>query len=155
MASTIEMKRRVSASIAILLLCVSAFSNGLARPPLPDPKLVFTGIQNYVANGQHWVRYNLRVDNFAAYPNSMFVPAPNLPPCGNNTKASRTWVDIYNASNGNRLYGFCALGAPLDLTKLWFAVGQRQRPPASVYIVLTDRRTNTTYKSNRVSTQLP
>jgi hypothetical protein len=155
MISTIGMKRRVSASIAILLLCVSALSNSLAAPPLPNPKLVFTGTQNYVANGQHWVRYNLRVVNFAAYPNSMFAPAPNLPPCGSNTKASRTWVDIYDASNGKRLYGFCALGAPQDLTKLWFAVKQGQHPPAFVYIVMTDRRTNMTYKSNRVSTQLP
>src|SRR5262245_21578431 len=130
MESTIEMKRRMITSVAILLLCAAVLSNSLAGPPsLPNPILGFAGAQGYVANGQHWVRYNLRVVNFAAYPNSMFVPAPNLPPCGSNTKASRTWVDIYDRSN-KRLYGFCALGAPQDLTSLWFAVKRGERPPA-------------------------
>ncbi|MCI0393166.1 MAG: hypothetical protein MOB07_30920, partial [Acidobacteria bacterium] len=130
MALTIEMKRRTKTSFAILLLCAAALSNSLAGPPpLPSPSLVFVGAQNYVVNGQHWIRYNLRVINFAAYPNHMFAPAPYLPACGNNAKASRTWVDIYDASNDKRLYGFCALGASQDLTKLWFAVKQGGHPP--------------------------
>ncbi len=82
MASKIDMNRRRSISIAILLLCMSALINSLAAPPLPNPKLVFTGVQNYVANGQRWVRYNLRVVNFAAYPNYLFTPVRPI----------KTWV---------------------------------------------------------------
>jgi hypothetical protein len=153
MASTNGTKRRISISFAILLLCAAVLNNGLAGPPpLPNPNIVFAGAQGYAANGQQWVRYNLRVINFTAYPNYLFAPAPALPACGNNTQASRTWVDIYDRSNGKRLYGFCALGAPQDLTKLWFAVKRGDHPPAYVYIVMTDRQTNTTYKSNTVAT---
>lgn len=153
MTSTNEMRRRMSISFAILLLCAAVLNNSLAGPQsLPNPKLGFAGAQGYVANGQQWVRYNLRVINYTAYPNNLFAPAPALPACGNNTNASRTWVDIYDRSNGKRLYGFCALGAPQDLTSLWFAVKRGVPPPAYVYIVMTDRRTKITYKSNTVAT---
>src|SRR5262245_10262854 len=153
MKSTIEMKRRMITSVVILLLCAAVLGDSLAGPPpLPHPHLGFAGTQGYVPNCQQLVRFNLRVINFTAYPNYLFEPAPNLPPCGSNTNASRTWVDIYDRSNGKRLYGFCALGAPQDLTSLWFAVKRGVPPPAYVYIVMTDRRTNMTYKSNSVAT---
>ncbi|PYS98373.1 MAG: hypothetical protein DMF65_10385 [Acidobacteria bacterium] len=81
----------------------------------------------------------------------MFAASPNLPPCGNNTKASRTWVDIYD-QRGKRLYGFCALGKPSDLNHLWFALESGVVPPSWVYIEMTDRTTNTKYKSNLAET---
>ena len=81
----------------------------------------------------------------------MFAASPNLPPCGNNTKASRTWVDIYD-QRGKRLYGFCALGKPSDLNQIWFALESGVVPPSWVYIEMTDRATNTKYKSNLAET---
>jgi phosphohistidine phosphatase SixA len=116
--------------------------------PSPFPQLVFRGIEAYTANGKQWVRYKLAVANSDSFPADLFALAPDLPPCGLNTNASRTWVDIYNSTTDQRLYGFCALSSPRDLGSLWFAVAQGTMPPQQVYVVLTDRKANMTYRSN-------
>ena len=82
-----------------------------------------------------------------------FDAAPTLPPCGLNANSSRTWVDFYDSTD-TRLYGFCALGSPSDLGNIWFAMEEGVVPPSYVYITLTDRQTNTTYKSNLADTVL-
>ena len=97
------------------------------------------------------MRYHYDVFNKDAYPAEMFAAAPGLPPCGTNTKASRTWVDIFD-QHGKRLYGFCALGKPSDLGRIWFALEENIVPPSYVYIELNDRQTNTKYKSNLADT---
>jgi hypothetical protein len=113
----------------------------------PNPVLAFKGTEN--KNG--YVYYNLTVTNWQQISSNLFVSAPDLPPCGLNNNASRTWVDIYDAQSNQRLYGFCAFSNSESLTKLWFAVQQGKTPPQSVYIVLHDRRTNKKYRSNSVS----
>jgi hypothetical protein len=129
------------------------------RTPPPGvgltPQLVFTGSEFYTAGGSNWVRYKLGVTNWAAYPPEMFAPAPTLPPCGLNTNSSRTWVDIYDASNNSRMYGFCGLGTPSDLNLIWFAKPVGVFPPSQVYIRVIDRATNTTYQSNNVTPVYP
>lgn len=122
-----------------------------STPPPPNPVLVYIGQEPYQANGKNWVRYKYFVFNKAEYPNTMFAASPNLPPCGKNTKASRTWVDIYD-QNGKRLYGFCALGSNNDLDKLWFALEEGVLPPSWIYIEMNDRQTSTKYKSNLAPT---
>ncbi|NJO63198.1 MAG: hypothetical protein HC836_34755 [Richelia sp. RM2_1_2] len=117
---------------------------------LPSPKLTFVGKEPYTVRGKQFYRYKLAVTNSDVYPDNLFSPAPNLPPCGNNTNSSRTWVNIFNAQTNSRLYGFCALSSPKNLTSLWFAVEKGQNPPKSVYITLEDRQTNKTYRSNVV-----
>ena len=119
------------------------------------PALVFTGSEFYTAGGSNWVRYKLGVTNYTVYPADMFAPAPTLPPCGLNTNSSRTWVDIYDAINNSRIYGFCGLGRPSDLNLIWFAKPVGTLPPSQVYIKLTDRLTNTVYTSNNVSPIYP
>src|SRR5205809_6348829 len=86
----------------------------VSAPPLPNPVLYLMGTEPFSTSGKQFIRYKYDVFNKANYPAAMFAAAPALPPCGNNTKASRTWVDIYDQS-GTRLYGFCALGKPDDL----------------------------------------
>src|SRR5688572_22616342 len=86
----------------------------------PNPILYVTSMEAYSAGGKNWIRYRYDVLNKSAYPSVMFAPAPSRPPCGLNPNASRTWVDFYNAA-GTRLYGFCALGSPEDLGKIWIA----------------------------------
>jgi hypothetical protein len=81
----------------------------------------------------------------------LFAAAPALPPCGTNTKSSRTWVDIYD-QRGKRLYGFCALSKPSDLNKIYFTMEAEIVPPSWIYIEMTDRQTNTKYKSNLAET---
>src|SRR5881396_2077772 len=92
------------------LASILATTQSIASAPvLPNPVLYLTGTEPYQANGKTFIRYKYDVLNKDQYPADMFAAAPNLPPCGKNTKASRTWVDFFD-SRGARLYGFCALG---------------------------------------------
>ena len=120
-------------------------------PVLPNPVLYLTVAEGFQANGKSWIRYKYDVLNKDAYPAELFAPAPALPPCGKNTKSSRTWVDFFDQS-GKRLYGFCALGKPADLNGIWFALEDGVVPPSWVYIEMNDRQTNTKYKSNLADT---
>lgn len=120
-------------------------------PSLPNPVLVFVGAENYEVNSKQWTRYKYRVDNLTDYPNELFIAAPELPACGKNTKASRTWIDIYE-QNGRRLYGFCALDSHDGLGQLWFALESGVIPPSWIYLEMTDRKSNTKYKSNLAET---
>jgi len=104
-------------------------------------------------SGKQWVRYHFDVANKDQYPDDMFAQSPNLPPCGTNTKAARTWVDLFDQS-GHRLNGFCALGKSSDLSKIWFALEEGVIPPSWIYIEMNDRKTNTKYKSNLADTTL-
>lgn len=117
----------------------------------PNPVLYLMGLEYYSAGGKNWVRHRYDVMNKDQYPAAMFASAPALPPCGLNTKSSRTWVDFYD-SRGKRLYGFCALGSPNDLGQIWFATEDGIVPPSYVYIEINDRQTNTKYKSNLADT---
>lgn len=98
-----------------------------------------------------FTRFMLKISNYEKYPDELFSPAPDLPPCGSNHNASRTWVDIYNGTNNQRIYGFCALNCAKDLTGIWFAIRKGQAIPEIVYIKMTDRRTGTIYQSNNLS----
>ena len=120
---------------------------------LPNPILVFAGQETFEQKGVEFTRYRYFVDNSSSYPTGLFYAAPDLPPCGNNTKASRTWVDLFNQF-GKRLNGFCALSKPGDLNGIWFALESTEIPPSWIYIEMTDRKTNTKYKSNLADTVL-
>jgi hypothetical protein len=116
-------------------------------PDLPAPELIVTGTEDYSVGGREYTRYRLSVTNWSAFPDELFEAAPDLPPCGLNQNASRTWVEIY-AENSTRLYGFCALSSAEGLNSLWFALPRREIPPDFVYVTLTDRRCKITYTSN-------
>jgi hypothetical protein len=129
-------------AIAAQLGCVPGAK---CYPELPAPQLVLQSTTN--ANGV--VRFELDVANYGTFPNDLFVAAPDLAPCGLNTSASRTWVDILDGA-GNYLFGFCSFGQAPDLNLLWFQTTVAQWP-AEAYIKLTDRRCNITYTSNRIN----
>lgn len=114
------------------------------------PKLALKGTEEYEVNGKSFTRYQLIIENHAAYPNEMFRPAPDLPPCGQNKNSARTWVEIVS-SDGEILYGFCALNSPEDLTRLWFAVAEGSAGPGSIYVVLNDREKGEKHKSNTIA----
>ena len=135
----------------LILVLFATQGVAIAPPPLPNPVLYLTVAEAFQQGGKSYIRYNYGVDNFASYPDSLFAASPALPPCGANTKASRTWVDIYD-SRGKRLYGFCAFSKASDLNKLWFALPDDVVPPSYVYIEMKDRQTNTIYKSNLADT---
>lgn len=152
---------RLSEKLAMFLVGVAFFamSGGIrshattAPAVVPNPVLYLTSTELYSAGGTSFVRYRFDVLNKDAYPADMFAAAPALPPCGTNTKSSRSWVDFFD-SRGKRLYGFCALSKPADLDKIWFAVPEGEIPPSYVYIEINDRQTNTKYKSNLADTTL-
>ncbi|HKS30431.1 MAG TPA: hypothetical protein VJS44_21575 [Pyrinomonadaceae bacterium] len=141
------------AVLALSLLATDSVSTAPPPAPLapPNPVLVYAGQEYYETGGKQWTRYKYSVFNMAEYPNEMFAAAPELPPCGTNTKSSRTWVDIYTQA-GKRLYGFCTLANRDGLGRLWFALERNDVPPSWVYIELNDRKTNTKYKSNLAET---
>jgi hypothetical protein len=150
------MRLKVGVKVVLLLgaLVLTALPTGgvsQTRAVLPNPVLSFIGPEYYETGGKQWTRYRYEVVNADAYPNELFAAAPALPPCGNNTKAARTWVDLYDGA-GKRLYGFCALGSPSDLGKIWFALERDALPPSWIYVELNDRQTSTKYKSNLAET---
>ena len=134
-----------------LLLAIAIRGNSFQPAPLPNPVLFFIGAEYFTTGGVDYIRYRYQVENFAAYPNELFAASPGLPPCGANTNSSRTWVDFFD-QRGKRLNGFCALGTPADLNKIWFAMPLDEVPPSWIYIELSDRQTNTKYKSNLADT---
>jgi len=136
----------------VLILLTSSLSHSITlEQTIPSPILALTNVEAVESEKKPFVRYYFKVENYEAYPAELFAPAPALPPCGLNKNASRTWVDFYDSS-GKRLYGFCALAKPADLTKLWFALDADVVPPSYVYIELTDRQTGAKYKSNLAET---
>jgi hypothetical protein len=146
-----------SKTLRVLLVLLPLFlvflitERSTSAPALPNPVLYLTRIEPHKAGGKNFVRFRYDVFNKDAYPADFFAASPQLPPCGKNTKAARTWVDIYDQT-GKRLQGFCALTKPADLSSIWFAVEEGTVPPSWIYIEMTDRQTNTKYKSNLAET---
>jgi len=148
-----NLRKTIPTVLAGLVLIMANGRSLTATVVMPNPVLVLQSQELYTANRKQWIRYNYFVENFDAFPKELFAAAPNLPPCGTNTKAARTWVDFYDAT-GKRLNGFCALGKPNDLNNIWFALEEGVIPPSYVYIELNDRQTNTKSKSNLADTTL-
>ena len=144
-------RARRSAVVACLALASTAPGAPAAAQTLPNPELYLTAIESYSAGGKAFTRYRYDVANKQRYPAALFAPASDLPPCGANASSSRSWVDFFD-SRGKRLYGFCALDEPADLGSLWFSLEEGVLPPSYVYIEITDRQTNTKYRSNLADT---
>ena len=145
-------RKNTTLAVATLIL-VFATHGSAAAPVLQNPVLYFLGAEFAQINGKQITRYRFDVLNKDQFPNELFAQSPDLPACGANTKAARTWVDIYDQS-GKRLNGFCALGKSADLDGIWFALDTDIIPPSYIYIELNDRKTNTKYKSNLSDTML-
>jgi hypothetical protein len=144
---------RRSILFAMSFAVILATQTSSAAPALPNPVLFFTGPEYATVGGKEVTRYFFDVANKDAYPADFFAASPNLPPCGNNTKAARTWVDIYDQT-GKKLNSFCALEKPSDLRKIWFGLARDTVPPSWIYIEMIDRQTSTKYKSNLAETTL-
>ena len=122
---------------------------------LPAPIAVLGTVEDYTgSSGDRFTRYRVPITNWESFPAELFEPAPELQPCGRNTNSSRAWVNVHNAETDGRIYGFCAFRSPDDLKSVWFAVPEGT-PPPPVYVVLVDRLTDTTYRSNRVDIPAP
>ena len=145
------MRLTVTILACSIVLVLANQSPAQTESRLPNPVLYLVGQEPFVREGQAFIRYHFDVANSDAYPDTIFAAAPTLPPCGTNTKASRTWVDVFD-HRGKRLNGFCAFGRSKHLSSIWFALEEGELPPSWVYIELTDRQTGTKYKSNLAET---
>jgi hypothetical protein len=145
------MKTMTEVCFGLLLMLASLSPSSAQTQNLPAPQLKFAGTEDYEANGQQWTKYKLVIVNRSDYGNDLFTPAPDLPLCSDNKNSSRTWVNIYNGQSRQRIYYFCALKAAKDLGYLWFAIAKDTPAPASVYVTITDRRTNNKAGSNVVA----
>jgi hypothetical protein len=148
------MKTLSSRNLRLLVVAVALASvaqTTAVQQNLPNPSLLFLRQEVVESGGNKLTRYHFEVVNKDKYPAELFAAAPELPPCGTNANASRTWVDIYTL-RGKRINGFCAFTKPDDLSHIWFALNQEEVPPSWVYIELNDRKTNTKYKSNLAET---
>ena len=145
------MKRTLLSVAALTLLFV--IHSSASAPVLPNPVLYFLGPEFVTINGKQVTRYNFDVLNKSDYPDDLFAAAPDLAPCGTNTKAARTWVSFHDQT-GKQLQSFCALGKSADLNGIWFGLETGVIPPSWVYIEMNDRKTNTKYKSNLADTTL-
>lgn len=144
-------------SLAKTVLIFAAFG-GLAgvatgQGTHPNPVLYLVGQEYFETGKKQFTRYMYAVENRAEYPNTLFAPAPTLPPCGTNKNAARTWVDVFDQT-GKRLNGFCALGKADNLNGIWFALERDVIPPSWIYIEMNDRQTGTKYKSGLAETTL-
>jgi hypothetical protein len=104
---------------------------------LPEPTLTYQGSAD---NGLRFTHFNFAVANYRDFSDELFQAAPDLPPCGLNHSASRTWTEIFDNA-GQRLYGFCAMKASVELQRLWFALPAGTRPPKWIRVRIEDRRT--------------
>jgi|ERR1043166_459738 hypothetical protein len=147
------MFKRIIYFFVLIGLILPTASNSVNAAVLPNPVLVFSGQEPFSSGGRQFIKYHFLVFNADAYPTELFAPAPQLPPCGKNNQASRTWIDLYDQT-GKRLYGFCAIARPQDLNTIFFTLEVGAIPPSWIYIEINDRQTNTKYKSNLAETTL-
>ena len=138
--------------LILLFAAMLAWPSAAVAEALSRPNLQFDRTEQYSAGGKDWVRYRFQITNRADYDPTLFAPSPDLPPCGTNANAARTWVDFFTSGDGTaaarRLYGFCAVGTPEQLGQLWFAVEAGVEPPRWVFVEMADRLTNRTVRSN-------
>jgi hypothetical protein len=111
---------------------------------LPAPSLAIAGVS---PEGD----FRLAIQNAEAYPDFLFVASPDLPPCGSNTRASRTWVDITDAQ-GSRLYGYCAIASAAELRSTML-LPHADAPSAvqAIRVRIYDRHCGTSATSNPAS----
>ena len=109
-------KRASTVSLVLLLSCVGCFAG-----PLPNPKLAYAGKQSYTANGQQWVRHNLKgrqLERLSSIPvctitsvAALRKQSQRLSNLGGYIQQSKWDKDLWLLRS-----------SPKDLLQLWFAV---------------------------------
>lgn len=138
--------RYATAAAAIMM----TFAVIAAAQDMPKPELRFVQRVEHEENGRRFIGFELEVVNRGEYSDELFLATPVLPPCGKNTSASRTWVNIYDERKV-RLYGHCMIKTSAELASIRFAVPAGGNIPKKIYIDLVDRFEERVVKSNMVS----
>lgn len=142
--------------LAFLLVVRIAPVQAQIFDPSPQLNLAVTGIEELFIAGVPKTRVSLSITNYGVLSDTLFAPAPYLPPCGSNPNSSRSWVEIYSVFSGRNppppafLNGFCNLPSNEGLTGLWFVANSNQIPQ-KVVVVVTDRKLNKRYASTCIN----
>lgn len=147
----------VGGTLAVLILIFSAGAQTNFRVPAPKIELVSmnkstTGVD---ATGEPYIEITLKVTNWKSFNPALFAPSPDLPPCGESTKAPRTWVGIFGNQGGNdanlkQIGNHCGIFDPEGLQKIIFNV-ERGKVPSGLLIKLSDQKTGKVYPSNCIN----
>jgi hypothetical protein len=123
------------------------------KTEIPNPVLEWRSVNANAkgSDGKPYIEITVGITNYSQFSDVLFARAPELPPCGDNRNASRTWLLIYNAQSKQQIYSYCAIGKAVDLRSLSFMVA-REKLPAEIDVVLEDRAGKKTYQSNCVNT---
>jgi len=119
-------------------------------PHLLSPDLIYTGnkVAYRGADGNAYNHYKLSIQNCISFPVELFTLSSDLPPCGLNQKASRTWVNINNSETDEHIYGYCGFTKPCDASELLLPVPFSDTIPFGVYVKYIDRKCELEYVSN-------
>ena len=135
-------------------ICVDEPSTAqrICRKPCswPELRLEMDSTEDVNTDDSPIRRYRLKITNWRMLPDYLFEVALDLPPCGANMDASRSWVSIYNSTTGDMLNLFCDFRSTESLMDLWFVFPVSEEPPRIVQIKIDDRRTGNVYCSSKV-----
>jgi hypothetical protein len=118
--------------------------------PLPAPELDYLGRE---PSGDPGVPDALWVEmtNFGDYDFALFAEAPDLPPCGENPRAARTWIELHLDETPNHSYCGPFASPPLPDTRMLAVFHDPSDPPPTVITVeLWDRATDRRVEANIV-----
>ena len=131
----------LSCFVSILLGSAVVSLGQVATPSrIPNPVVYFTGQEPFQTSGKSYIRYNYAVFNSEAFPNTLFAAAPDLPPCGVNTRASRTWVDLYDQTGKETVWILRAWQQSGPWESMVRAGGRRN--PSELYLHRVKRSAN-------------
>lgn len=133
------------AVLATVIATVTACGGDTTSPEQPlslhAPELRYLGRETYGSGVPDALR--LELTNFGEYAYELFAEAPELPPCGQNERAARTWIRLF--ADGTLNYGYCA-GVPApplpDTRRLAVFRDPSDPMPSVVTVELWDRATD-------------
>jgi hypothetical protein len=114
-------------------------------------KLYLEEVSPFSSGEDNWFTYHLRITNTDIIPEDMFASAPDLPACGLNEEASRTYMHIYD-QNDTLLTTYCGIESPDELEAFAFNINAANPQPEMLKIELEDRRCYSLHESVWVDT---
>ncbi|MBI1737730.1 MAG: redoxin domain-containing protein [Acidobacteria bacterium] len=122
---------------------------------LPVPVLEVTGAETMDAGGMKITRFYLSLKNWADYPDVLFAPMPDLPPCSFNTTPTRIQVIVWSEDQ-RPLTTYCNVPDRSLLQRLQvMSRMQGESTPGRVYVTLEDRRAQRIVRSTPVPLVAP
>jgi thiol-disulfide isomerase/thioredoxin len=118
---------------------------------LPVPVLEVTGAETMDAGNMKITRFYLSLKNWADYPEVLFEPLPDSPPCSFNTTPTRIQIIVWSEDQ-RPLTTYCNVPDSGLLRRLQvMAKAQGESSPTRVYVTVEDRRAQRTVRSDVVA----